>query len=342
MKKLLAVVLTLALTMGMSTVAFADDAAGQDPNPNYGKLVKVYQLDAEKTLEDSVAPAETFEFTFTPYKMLDNEYKEKAFDAAKFPVIDGDNRVNIAFTEVGKEVADFPISIENVELGKYYYEVEETVGNTAGLTYNVENEKIFLVVTVERADTVANEPGKFKYTPAFHYEKEDGTKVDQIVNEYAAGHLKVGKRITGNVADMNKKFPFTVTLYAPEKEVVTSTVKVTLNDGTVLNQALSFEGGKAEFKYELGHNDVLKFENLPEGVTYVVTEENGEYKVTEDWSDKEKTIQGGDADTVVFTNDLTKGIDTGVVLDSLPYILVLLAVGAGAVAMVARRKYDEQ
>lgn len=42
--------------------------------------------------------------------------------------------------------------------------------------------------------------------------------------------------------------------------------------------------------------------------------------------------------TAAFTNTKNGFVDTGVILDSLPYVLMLAAVLGGAAAMVARRR----
>lgn len=44
---------------------------------------------------------------------------------------------------------------------------------------------------------------------------------------------------------------------------------------------------------------------------------------------------------VLFTNDRTTEIPTGVSLDTLPYVLVLALAGAGLVLMIARKRRVE-
>ncbi len=101
------------------------------------------------------------------------------------------------------------------------------------------------------------------------------------------GSLKVSKSITGDGADMAKKFDFTVTL-----------------DDTTINGTygeMTFVAGVAKFK--LGHNESATAEKLPEGVKYTVTEVADGYTAT--YTGDKGTISSDVMATASFINDLT-------------------------------------
>lgn len=91
-----------------------------------------------------------------------------------------------------------------------------------------------------------------------------------------------------------------------------------------------------EATFRLKHDDTISIANLPYGVKYTVTEEE---------ADGYTTTKAGDAgsigsphSTASFTNDKTGSVDTGIHLDSLPYILVLAAVAAAVAVLIVRRR----
>lgn len=156
----------------------------------------------------------------------------------------------------------------------------------------------------------------------------------------ASANLTVTKTVTGKLGDTNKAFTFTITKA----------------DGTAANitdanvEISEADSAKVEWlrdgKFTLKDGASITFKNLP----------SGEYKIVEDDYTGEKyetsyvvdsgipenrreasvTI-GTDAKTLAFTNHCTLFPDTGVLLDTLPYI-VILAVVAGGVALLMLRK----
>ena len=92
-------------------------------------------------------------------------------------------------------------------------------------------------------------------------------------------------------------------------------------------------GEAADFKLKNG--DTITISNLPYGVTYTVEEDdytsaaNGGYDAANySFSDANKTIDTA-ADTVEITNNKGITVDTGINMDSMPYILMLAVVCMG-------------
>lgn len=154
----------------------------------------------------------------------------------------------------------------------------------------------------------------------------------------ASANLTVTKTVTGKLGDTNKAFTFTITKDGkPVNNITEDNIEV--SDGA---QWLNDGNGK----FTLKDGATITFKNLP----------SGEYKVVEDDYKGEKyetsyvvgsgtpengrevsvTI-GTDAKQINFTNHRTLEPDLGVLLDTLPYI-VILAVVAGGVALLMLRK----
>lgn len=158
----------------------------------------------------------------------------------------------------------------------------------------------------------------------------------------ASANLTVTKTVTGKLGDTNKAFTFTITKDGkPVNNITEDNIEV--RDGA---QWLNDDNGK----FTLKDGATITFKNLP----------SGEYKVVEDDYKGEKyetsyvvgsgtpengrevsvTI-GTDAKQIDFTNHRTLEPDLGVLLDTLPYI-VILAVVAGGVALLMLRKHRKE
>ena len=156
----------------------------------------------------------------------------------------------------------------------------------------------------------------------------------------ASANLTVTKTVTGKLGDTNKAFTFTITK-ADGTPVNITDANIAITDNT---KAVWQSNGQ----FTLKDGASITFKNLP----------SGEYKIVEDdyIGEKYETSWqiGTDGDvhkknrtatvtidtteqTVHFTNYRTLEPDLGVLLDTLPYI-VILAVVAGGVALLMLRK----
>lgn len=164
--------------------------------------------------------------------------------------------------------------------------------------------------------------------------------------------LTISKTVTGMLGDTNKAFTFQI-LDANNEPVKLTTGNYEFSN---TNGALLNNGTDGTFTLMSGANVTIK--NLPVG-TYTVTEletadELKNYKTT--WlldsnpDSKNKTENStctatvemkGENRVLDFTNECTLKPDTGVLLDTLPYI-VILAVVAGGVALLMLRKHRKE
>ena len=160
----------------------------------------------------------------------------------------------------------------------------------------------------------------------------------------ASANLTISKTVTGKLGDTNKAFTFTITKADGTAANITDTnIEISEADRAKVEWK-----GNGQFTLKDGASIIFK--NLPSG-QYKVVEDNysGEKYETsyvvdsgtpENRREASVTI-GTDAKTIAFTNNCTLQPDLGVLLDTLPYI-VILAVVAGGVALLMLRKHRKE
>lgn len=160
----------------------------------------------------------------------------------------------------------------------------------------------------------------------------------------ASANLTVTKTVTGKLGDTNKAFTFQI-LDASGNPVTLTTGNYEFSN---TNGALLNDGTIGKFTLKDGAS--ITFKNLPSGEYKIVEEDyTGEkyetsYVVDSGTSTdgQEATVTiGTDAKQINFTNHRTLEPDLGVLLDTLPYI-VILAVVAGGVALLMLRKHRKE
>lgn len=160
----------------------------------------------------------------------------------------------------------------------------------------------------------------------------------------ASANLTVTKTVTGKLGDTNKAFTFQI-LDASGNPVTLTTGNYEFSN---TNGALLNDGTNGKFTLKDGAS--ITFKNLPSGEYKIVEEDyTGEkyetsYVVDSGTSTdgQEATVTiGTDAKQINFTNHRTLEPDLGVLLDTLPYI-VILAVVAGGVALLMLRKHRKE
>ena len=146
---------------------------------------------------------------------------------------------------------------------------------------------------------------------------------------YPNADLTITKTLSGNMYDSSAKFTFKVT-YTKDGETKTETV-------------------------ELGKDETCGAISIPVGATVTITEDSKGYVLSvkeakSGDSNLEYTkIDSGitftmpsDAVSVVIDNSKNVTVDTGVILDTLPYILILAVVIIGGVLLISRRRNHDR
>lgn len=160
----------------------------------------------------------------------------------------------------------------------------------------------------------------------------------------ASANLTISKTVTGKLGDTNKAFTFTIT-----KADGTSANITEANIETTDNTRAVWQGNG---KFTLKDGASIIFKNLPSGEYKVIEEDYSGEKYDTSWQigtdgevyEKNSTATvtiGTTEQTVHFTNHRTLEPDLGVLLDTLPYI-VILAVVAGGVALLMLRKHRKE
>ena len=148
--------------------------------------------------------------------------------------------------------------------------------------------------------------------------------------------LTVTKTVTGNFGDKSKAFQFSMQVDGG------NSFKLTANGTALAN------GSQSDYIFSLKHGENIVIEGMPVGKKIVLAETNAK-QYTVSFNDTVETNRnyvnekGLTADTEIkVENDRNTPPDTGVFVDSLPYILIIACVaGAAALFLIRRRKNRE-
>lgn len=370
-KKMLAIVAAAAMTMGLAMPAFASET-GEEPQ-------KVKEAYISKTYNTEVGKAFNFNFTATP---VGNDHSITmpviAFTTSEIGTNTKVGKIDFGtFTEVGKyeytvkEGASDP-AITNSEhekliMSQAEYKMDVYVVEENG-TYKIDN----IIVNKTKDDEGGDVSGKVDIgsdptTNGFRFENTyvqeagtgtDPTKPDPEYNE--AGSLKVSKEIVlanREAVDATKDFDFTATFTFPKGTNATTLGEVKAN-GT----AITLTGAKSDtYEFKMKHNESVKFTGLPVGTKISVTE-----AATPNYKGSAKvTINGAAVDTVTaskynaaitvsdkklgqkknavdVTNEYNNVPTTGIIMNTLPYVLMVALCGVALVAFVASKRRKVQ
>lgn len=384
LKKFFAGVLAAAmmLTVG-ATAAFATEPADNTDTGSgtisfkNGAMSATDELVFTKTydVQSGIAPAETFNFEvkYDHSENKDTNVSEPSFTGAN-PTVefkkDTDTEGNeLTGLATGKHTGQFKFTIASLGVptngtGVYYYKVKENAGSTPGVRYD--NSELTLKVTVAhrtKDGTKTGEivPGVYDYYVALYRGNQKISNENAFTNYYGkdsdgndtAYKLDLKKTVKGNFGDLGKTFTFNVVLKpaAGKQAKDYAGAVVSAPSDTTQNGKVWAIDGTTVHTVTIGHGDTVTLTNLPEGVIYVVTEDQTTetpwvYTVTGQTTDTEgdKLVTTTNANNVVSIVNTHEGTpDMGVVLDNAPYIAMLAIVAIGGVAlMLNKRRRDEE
>ena len=177
-----------------------------------------------------------------------------------------------------------------------------------------------------------------------------------FTNEYKQGSMSVTKKVAGNLASNTAEFTIHVKF---ENKVantaVGTTIKVTDPDGTEREVSVG-----EIIDIVLTNGATAEFTNLPDGVSYTVYEDEQhlvtdgatEEDIVTSAADKMYTVSYDEGDAaegeidaeeetgVVVTNTKETTPDTGIFVDSLPYVVLAAGVAAAAAVMIIRKRRE--
>lgn len=325
MKKLLSLALALIMVLTLSVAVAA--AAHTDME------TITISVTYNATNEGTTSPAEEFVFAIANTSVTDaasGVTKENMPTPTAGSVTYAAGEAGNAGTMTKNVTITLP---EYTSVGIYTYTITPTLGTNAGVTYWAK--PIKLVVTV------IEQNGKTRVA-AVHTEDEQEQKSDDITYTYSAGSLAVTKNVAGNLGDRSKEFNVTVTFTAPEAGVVNSTISYIVDGETKTIAPAAWKENTASVQIALHHGETVTFTNIPYGVTYHVAEDSYEAEDYEtSYNKQDGTIEAA-SDAVTITNNKENQVDTGIVLDSLPYILLIAVALVGVVAFTAKKRTTDR
>lgn len=154
------------------------------------------------------------------------------------------------------------------------------------------------------------------------YEPNDAELSDGTVNFYAhyipaVKDIVIEKQVTGSMGDFTKSFEF------------------------------SYSYGDQSDTFTLTNGQTHTIKNVPINAELTLTEINaGDYEISAKYGETPMVVENGamkvrildTADRIVVTNHKDGVPDTGIILDSLPYVLILVIVVVGGVLFLRKRR----
>lgn len=343
------------------------DADSYDIN-EYKAEIDGYDLTASGNLGDSVSVTGK---TFTA------EVADRIDSCANLDldvgVRDGYNFIFVV-SENGANKKNVVISKEPLSLSER--KAVETAVKNAGSTFSSNRTTVFYSIrenpkiTIDRTDIVYSggqihigAECQWNHALQLKYSVTEGNNPEvTITNNYTSNRadLTVTKTVTGNMADLEEEFTFQMRIESVEEIDPEKITWTNASRTPATGNLLSLVSGSG-YEFKLKNGESIVFSGIPKDAVVTVTETGAEdYKTTVDVSNtptaeavalaaetgSEATKTGTvtideTAKTIAFTNEKEIPVNTGVILDTLPYVLMLIAVGGGVVAFFLRKRHHD-
>lgn len=369
-KKMLAIVAAGAMTMGlaMPTSVFAADE---------GTTTKVTEAYISKTFNTEVGKDEAFSFTATQVAGSTANVTIPNITFADTETGSKTKRVKVTFPEEWPDAGKYEYTVKEtgaapaitdgehqkmiMSQAEYTMDVYvSNVGNKLEISNIIVNktkddEGNTAQDTTGKVDISNTDKNGFNFTNTYVQEAGTGTDPVNPGPDYTTyGSLDVSKIIktdAADTADTNKEFEFTADFTFPNgTDGTTLGAKATIGDSTT-----SITGTSHTFRLKHGQN--VKFTGLPVGTKISVTESAtpnykgsaevvinnetkkavAETKYNEALTVSDKTL-GQNKNTVDVTNTYNYVPTTGIIMNTLPYVLMIALCGAALMAFVAFKR----
>lgn len=211
---------------------------------------------------------------------------------------------------------------------RYVYTVTENVNKANVADYTLIKTLVDNVEAISGNVTLSKEHNNESITFSNFYEKNTSSII-------------ISKTVTGLMGDTNKSFSFTIKNDKGEVPAITK-------DNIAVNDSEKAEWNESTGEFTLKHGGMITISNLPQGIYYIEEETTENYKARitvvdgvvadEDNSAKATVTLGAEAKTVAYTNECDLKPDLGILLDTLPYIVILAVVAGGGVLLMLRKR----
>ena len=375
-KKILACATASAMTLCLTMpTAFADDTKN---NAKEAYISKTYntevgkaetfsftatQVTGEGLVSDSLNPIMP-SISFT----ADETGTKTKRDKITFPAFSQEGKYEYTVTESStlSDPVDESNAHEKMIMSQAEYKMDVYVFNNNG-TYEItkiivnktKDDKGVTDATTGKVDIGNTDENGFNFTNTYVQEAGTGTDPKNPDPDYTNyGSLNISKTIdaNGGTADTTKQFDFTATFNFPA-----GTDKNTLGVVKGNGEAIEIdESGNCSFK--LQHNKKMKFTGLPVGTKMTVTESatpnyKGSAKVTINGVEESKLVTASKYNEAIVvsnkrldqkknavdvTNTYNNVPTTGIIMNTLPYVMMIALGGAALVGYIylKRRKYS--
>ena len=372
-KKMLAVVAGGAMTMGLAMPAFAADAGGETKKVTQAYISKTYNTEVGKAMKFNFTAEQdtkgtdlvksTVACTIPSISFTENETgtTKQVSEAIKFDPFKEAGKYEYTVKETTSEPAITDSNLEKLIMSKAEYKMTVYVVEDPENTFKVDQ----IVVNRTKNDKgdgatrkvdISGDKDKNTFNFVNTYVQEAGTGPDPTKPDPTYtdnGALKVSKTIDASEGsiDSNATFNFTATFAFPE-----GTDATTL--GGVKGNGADVTLTEGVYKFTLKHRDKMKFTGLPVGTTITVKETgaanykgsasvvlNGATATTVaagKYHEDLTAVNGGKLGQKTNTVDVTNTYDyvptTGIIMNTLPYVLMIALCGAALFGFVAFKR----
>ena len=334
MKKFVTLALAFALILSLSTVALA---GGNKVEPS---KAMTFEFDKTYKTTEGETPA-----TF-PVEELSFTIEADENNPAKDMITIAPQTMNAGSQKIIINVPSYTVA------GKYNYTITENAGATQGVIYNTDTKILVQAFVTYNSDYTALECQVVFRNPKPETPMDEADKIKEIVNTYDLGDLSVKKIVTGNLGNQADTFDITVSFTS--NKVVLSDITYTqtgLEAATIAAKDWTEAQGTWTWSktFKLSGDQVVDFVNVPAGIQWNI--EEADY-TTGDINDPnygydapkyeyQNGTVGADQDVEAsVTNNKESEVDTGVFMDTVPYVLILAVVALGAVVLFRKKNYE--
>lgn len=374
MKKILSAILALAMVAVLGITVSADE-----PDTTEADLSKVGISKILNVADDvDISAIKDFTFSFTGVNGDKTTAAEAGNKTVTITVDETSNGVaigNKTFAEIFGDASSFS------HAGEYVWKVKETTTGFSSSTANADKTLTVDNSEYTVSLYVANDPNGTGLVYKEVIVEKDGEKVDPTITEReynvdpdtvkritASGAsfvntykeilkgdstspvLRVKKSITGQYSDKTMTFAVVVTFTIPDT--------ATRDDVEVANGRVrvAWQGKTGTFTDNLSDNESIEFTKIPAGTTFTVSEtqdDSYKSKITGFVSAEDVDYVGGNRlvagkgpileklNEVFIENNSSTTVPTGLVLNTLPYVALVLIAAAGLVFFVFKKKANK-